>query len=138
MKKLLVLGALLALTACAQELPKTIEQGQVIGTIQKLRAATDVPELIYTEGSDPHQKNWGKAGAYYVTVNGQDYSIIWEHADKFAKLHEGDRVTLIPTEYIVCEGQNDYKPHCGKLMKIYRGESRVNPVQQPIKVEVKH
>ena len=119
----------LVLTACKQELPKTLEQKSAFGTVQEVSTANDVKQLIYQLGQDPYTQNWGLMPRYYVTIEGQKYPIHWDHADKMKELKVGDKVNLHPSEYISCIGESDLKPSCEVLMKIYKSERRINPVQ---------
>lgn len=125
---LLVAVALLPLEGCKQELPKTLEQPPVFGTVQAMRSANDQKQLIYQSGQDPQEKNWGLAASYYVQVEGKEYPVHWEHTEKFKALKVGDKVNLHPTEYITCTGESDLKPQCDRLMRIYRSERRINPL----------
>jgi hypothetical protein len=126
----LMLACLVGVAGCKQELPKAVEADSVFGTVQDLRTTSDEKQLVYTSGEDPYTKNWGLAGGYYVTVDGKQYMVHWENAEAFKQLKAGDKVNLHPTEYITCTGETDLKPTCFRLMKIYKSERRVNPIQQ--------
>jgi hypothetical protein len=131
-KQLLVLALLstsFSLAACKQELPSKIEQDGVFGTLQDLKLQDNTKMLIYVQGDDPTKKNWGLAGGYYVTVDGKSYMLHWDQADKFKSLKVGDKVNLHPSEYISCVGEADLKPTCYRMMRVYKSERRVDPLQ---------
>lgn len=129
LKSLFVIATVgLLLGGCKQELPKAVEQPPVFGTVQAMRTANDHKQLIYQSGQDPYEKNWGLAASYYVQVDGKEYPVHWEHAEKFNALKVGDKVNLHPTDYISCTGESDLKPQCDRLMRIYRSERRINPL----------
>lgn len=125
----LLILALSPLAACKQELPRTLEQPNVFGTVQEVKQVADEKQLIYVQGADPQTKNWGSAGAYYVKVDDQWHKLHWEQAEKFNALKVGDKVNLHPTEYISCVGESDLKPTCNRLMRVYKNERRINPLQ---------
>jgi hypothetical protein len=93
-----------------------------------MRTANDEKQLLYTQGEDPYKKVWGSAAGYYVTVDGKEYKVHWDQAEKFTALKTGDRVNLHPSEYISCVGEADLKPTCVRLMRIYKSERRTAPV----------
>ena len=126
---LLITMVSLLLGGCKQELPRTVEQPPVFGTVQALRTANDQKQLMYQTGQDPYQKNWGLAASYYVQVDGKEYPIHWEHAEKFNALKVGDKVNLHPSEFISCVGESDLKPQCNRLMRVYQSERRINPLE---------
>lgn len=128
MKYLFAVLAFTALSACAQQFPKEVSSDAVFGTVQNVSSASDVKQLVYMDSEDPHKKNWGAMGQTTVTVDGTPYLISWEHAEKVKSLKVGDKVNLHPTEFIVCDGQNDYQPTCRRLMKIYHSERRIAPI----------
>lgn len=129
-KKSCLLGALtLLLTACHQQLPKQVVAQPQFGTVQSLTSQDNQKVLIYTQGQDPYAQHWGLATTYTLTVDGKQYLADWEDADKFKKLKVGDKVNLHPSEYILCEGQNDLNPTCYRLMHIYKSDRRINPLQ---------
>jgi hypothetical protein len=132
MLKLKTLGCLLVLTSlvgCKQELPKTVEQKSVFGTVQEIQTVNDQKQLIYQLGQDPYKQNWGLMPRYYVTIEGKKYAVHWDHAEKFKEIKVGDKLNLHPSEYVSCIGESDMKPSCERLMKIYKTERRVNPLQ---------
>lgn len=117
------------ISACKQELPKAVEQKSVFGTVQEVSTANDVKQLVYQTGQDPYAQNWGLMPRYYLTIDGKKYAIHWDHADKMKELKVGDKVNLHPSEYISCIGESDLRPSCDRLMKIYKSERRINPVE---------
>lgn len=120
-----------SLTACKQELPRQVSQDAVFGTVQNIKSVTDQKTLVYVSTEDPYQKHWGLAGGYYVTVDGVEYALHWDQADKLKELKVGDKVNLHPSEYIACVGEADLKPVCRRLMRVYKSERRMNPLQTP-------
>ena len=132
LKKLLILSLMLTpilATACKQELPSRLAQDGVFGTIQSLRTTDNEKMLVYVQGDDPTKKNWGLAGGYYVTVEGKTYLLHWDQADKYKSLKEGDKVNMHPSEYIACTGETDLKPTCYRMMKVFKSERRVDPLE---------
>lgn len=130
LKKLaLVAAVLLPLVGCKQDLPQKLEMKAVFGTVTALQTVDNEKQLLYPQGSDPYGKAWGTAASYVVSVDGQPYKVHWDQLDKFKALKEGDKVNLHPTEYITCVGEADLKPTCTRLMRIYKSERRVNPIQ---------
>lgn len=127
--RLVLLFPLLLAFGCKQELPRQVDTPPAFGTIQALDVVDGEKRLIYTETEDPHQKNWGLATSYYVTLDGHKYQVSWNEAEKFKQLKVGDKVNLHPTEYITCVGESDLKPSCTRLMKIYRTERRLDPIR---------
>lgn len=119
------------LAGCKQELPKQVTQDAVFGTVQNIRSVSDEKQLVYQSGEDPYQKNWGLAGGYYVTVDGKDYQLNWDQADKVKELKVGDKVNLHASEYIACVGEAELKPNCRRLMRVYKSERRLNPLVTP-------
>ena len=124
-----VLIATALLTGCKQDLPRKLEVESVFGTVTEKRMVDNVKHLIYVSGADPYQKNWGTAASYEVTVNGQVYRLHWDQAEKFKELATGDKVNLHPSEYIDCVGEADLKPDCTRLMRVYKSERRIQPLQ---------
>lgn len=130
-KTLIVSGFLVALLAgCKQQLPQKLETPPAFGTVQEVKTASEQKMLIYTQGEDPYKKNWGSAAGYSVRVEGKDYLLHWDQADKFRALKVGDRVNLHPSEYIACIGEADLNPSCTRMMRIYKSERRVDPLER--------
>jgi hypothetical protein len=129
-KKTAVLVALLMpLAGCKQDLPRQLDKDAAFGTVTGLKTIDNEKQLLYTQGEDPYKKVWGTAASYVVMVDGKEYKVHWDQSDKFKALKEGDKVNLHPTEYIACVGEADLKPTCVRLMRIYKSERRVNPIQ---------
>ncbi|MNS21236.1 hypothetical protein D3C72_529940 [compost metagenome] len=122
------LAGLLSLSGCKQELPKEVAQDNVFGTVQNLRTTADEKMLVYTQGADPAEKSWGKAGGYYITVDGTEHVVHWDQSEKFKTIKAGDKVNLHPSEYIACVGESDLKPTCRRMMRIYKSERRIDPL----------
>lgn len=120
---------LAALAGCKQELPKEVDQKPVFGTVQEVSTANDVKQLVYQLGQDPYAQNWGLMPRYYVTIEGKKYAVHWDYADKHKELQVGDKLNLHPSEYVSCIGESDLRPSCERLMRIYKSERRVNPIQ---------
>jgi hypothetical protein len=125
----LLLALAVSLSACKQDLPQKLEAENVFGTVTAVQMIDNEKQLLYTQGQDPHQKVWGAAASYVVTVDGKPYKVHWDQAEKFKGLKAGDKVNLHPTEYISCVGEADLKPTCNRLMRIYQSERRVNPIK---------
>lgn len=133
-KKLLFTLCLLPMAlnlGCKQELPKQVSQDAVFGTVQNIKTVDNEKMLVYQSSEDPYQKRWGLAGGYYVTVDGVEYQLNWDQADKMKELKVGDKVNLHPTEYIACVGEADLKPTCRRMMRVYKSERRMNPLMTP-------
>jgi len=130
MKRFLAFSILLSLSlsACKQELPQKLEEPNAFGTIQEIKTLPSEKMLIYGGGEDPYKANWGTATAYHLKVDGQVYFIHWDDAAKFKELKVGDKVNLHPGEFIACEGQNDLKPTCHRLMRVYKADRKINPL----------
>lgn len=122
------LACSLLLAACAQQLPKTLEVKNAFGTVQEKSVRENVPVLMYEEGIDPKSRNWGRSAVYEIKVDGESYKIHWEEATKLQALKIGDKVNLHPSSYIVCEGENERVPECTKLMRIYKSDTKINPI----------
>lgn len=118
-------------TGCKQELPRSVAQDAVFGTVQSLKTVDNDKMLVYVSTEDPYQKHWGLAGGYFVTVDGTEYQLHWDQADKMKELKVGDKVNLHPSEYIACVGEADLKPVCRRLMRVYKSERRMNPLLAP-------
>jgi hypothetical protein len=130
MKKLaLILAVLLPLAGCKQDLPQKLEGDTAFGTVTGLQTIENEKQLLYTQGQDPYKKTWGTASSYVVSVDGKPYKVHWDQIEKFKALKEGDKVNLHPSEYIACVGEADLKPTCERLMRIYKSERRVNPIE---------
>ncbi len=133
MKKLslLIISTLLVSTTlggCKQDLPKEVNDEAVFGTVQDLKTVPSEHQLIYQLGEDPYKKNWGSTTAYYVRVNDVMYPVLWDDAELYKKLKVGDKVNLHPSEYISCVGENDLKPNCHRMMKVYKSDRRIPPL----------
>ena len=122
---LLLLAGALSLTACKQQFPKDVVGQPIFGTVQKLSSQDSLSQMIYQGGEDPTKKNWGLAGAYWVTIDGKQYPVFWEDRQKFLKLKVGDTVNLPPTAYIDCFGESDLKPTCYRLYHVYKSDRRI-------------
>lgn len=123
----LVLG--ITLTGCKQELPKKVDDPPVFGKVQELRTTASEKQLMYQGGQDPSKLNWGSATSYYVRLDDVWYPIQWDEVSKFKQLKVGDSVNLHPSEFISCVGENDIKPTCHRLMKIFKSDRRIAPLQ---------
>ena len=116
-------------TGCKQDLPSQLEEPSVFGTVQEVNTRVSEKQLIYQAGQDPYKLNWGTATGYYVKVDEVTYPVLWDEADKFKALKVGDKVNLHPSEFISCVGENDLKPSCHRLMRIFKSDRRINPLQ---------
>lgn len=125
----ILLLALPLLAGCKQELPSKLEEPNVFGTIQEIKTVQSEKQLIYQGGADPYKQNWGTATGYYVKVDDVLYPVLWDEAEKLKGLKPGDKVNLHPSEFISCVGENDLKPSCHRMMRVFKGERRVNPLQ---------
>src|SRR5207253_1288592 len=113
---------------CKQEIPPKVDQAPIFGKVQELKSVTSEKQLMYQMGQDTSKLNWGTASSYYVKVDDVWYPVQWEEVAKFKELKVGDGVNLHPTEYISCIGQNDVKPTCKRLMKVYKADRMIPPL----------
>ena len=118
----------LGLIACKQELPKDVQEPNVFGTVQELKTVASEQTLIYQLGQDPYKAHWGSATGRYVKVDDVFYPLHWDEAQKFKDLKVGDKVNLHTSEFIACTGENDLKPNCHRMMRVFRSERRINPL----------
>ena len=125
----LLLVALPLLASCKQDLPRTLNEPNVFGTVQEVKVGQSERQLIYQGGQDPYKQNWGSATGHYVKVDDQLYPVLWDEAEKLKTLKVGDKVNLHPSEFIVCVGENDLKPTCHRMMRVYKSERRINPLE---------
>jgi hypothetical protein len=124
----LSLLAALALTGCKQDLPKGLKEPPAFGTFSERKTVASERQLIYNGGDDPYTKSWGSATGYYVKVDDVWYPVLWDEAPKLKDLKPGDKVNLHPSEFIVCVGENDLKPTCHRMMRVYKSHRRINPL----------
>jgi hypothetical protein len=130
MLRSLVAGACLlgVLSGCKQELPQKLKEPPVFGTFTETKTEASQRQLIYQSGEDPYAKSWGSATGYYVRVDDAWYPVLWDEAPKLKDLKPGDKVNLHPSEFIACTGENDLKPECHRLMRVYKSQRRVDPL----------
>jgi hypothetical protein len=83
---------------------------------------------MYQIGQDTSHLNWGSATGYYVRIDDNWYPVHWDEAQKLKELKIGDSVNLHPSEFISCTGENDLKPNCRRLMKVYKGDKPIAPL----------
>lgn len=124
-----LLIAISAVAGCKQDLPSRLDEPNVFGTVQEIKTVASEKQLIFQAGQDPYKLNWGSATAYYIKVDDVLHPVLWDEAEKLKKLNKGDKVNLHPSEFIVCVGENDLKPVCHRMMRVYKSERRVNPLQ---------
>jgi hypothetical protein len=122
-----VLAGLL-LVACKQELPSKLEEPNVFGTVGEVKVVPSERQLIYQGGQDPSRLNWGSSTGYYVKVDEVWHPVLWDEAEKLKALKPGDKVNLHPSEFISCVGENDLKPTCHRLMRVYKSSRKVDPL----------
>ncbi|MEB3220809.1 MAG: hypothetical protein VKS61_01905 [Candidatus Sericytochromatia bacterium] len=125
---ILALAAAGSLSACKQELPKGLKEPPAFGTYTETRTVPSERQLIYAGGEDPYGKSWGSSAGYYIKVDEVWYSVLWDDAPKLKDLKPGDKVNLHPSEFIACTGENDLKPSCHRLMRVYKSHRRINPL----------
>ena len=116
-------------TSCKQDLPSKLEEPNVFGTVQEVVTRPSEKQLIYQSGQDPYKMNWGSATGYYVKVDETTYPVHWDEAERLKTLKAGDKINLHPSEFIACVGENDLKPACHRLMRIYKSDRQINPLQ---------
>jgi hypothetical protein len=124
----LLLAFAIPVFGCKQDLPQKLEAKGAFGTVTAVETVDNAKQLLYTQGEDPYKKVWGAAAIYNVTVDGTTYRVHWDEVEKYKTLKVGDKVNLHPTAYISCTGEADLKPTCVRLMRIYKSERRVNPL----------
>jgi hypothetical protein len=126
----LILALALAggLAGCKQELPKGLKEEPAFGTFTETKTVPSERQLIYNGGEDPYTKSWGSATGHYVKVDDVWYPVLWDEAAKLKDLKPGDKVNLHPSEFIVCVGENDLKPSCHRMMRVYKSQRRINPL----------
>jgi hypothetical protein len=117
-----------SLAACKQELPKALQEPAAFGTFTETKTVPSERQLIYNGGEDPYAKTWGSATGYYVKVDDVWYPVLWDEVSKLKDLKPGDKVNLHPSEFIACTGENDLKPTCHRLMRVYKSQRRIDPL----------
>lgn len=128
MRRMAALSALLLLVACKQELPKNVDQKPDFGPIEAIELQKSVNCLLYRPGEDPHSKNWGSMTVDVVRVHDTAYYVEWVDKDKVASYHVGDKLNVHPGEYIICLGQNDLKPDCRRMVRVFRNARPIAPL----------
>lgn len=129
-KRALLLAAVWGMTllGCKQEIPAKVGQEPVFGRVQELKTVNSEKQLMYQTGQDTSKLNWGTATSYYVRIDDVWYPIQWDEAPKLKDLKVGDKVNLHPSEFISCTGENDLKPNCRRLMKVYKADRPIPPL----------
>ncbi len=117
------------MAGCKQELPQKLDEPNVFGTIQEIKTVESEKQLIYQGGADPYKQNWGTATGYYIKLDEKVYPVLWDEAEKLKTLKAGDKVNLHPSEFISCVGENDLKPTCHRMMRVFKSERRINPLK---------
>ena len=114
---------------CKQQIPAKVDQQPVFGKIQEIKTVASEKQLMFPQGGYSEKLNWGTATSYYLKVDDAWYPLQWEEASKFKGLKVGDSVNLHPSEYVSCMGENDLKPTCKRLMKVYKSDHFIPPLQ---------
>lgn len=128
MRRIAAFTLLALLVACKQELPKNVDMKADFGPIEAIERQKSVTCLLYRPGEDPYQKNWGSMTVDVLRVHDTVHYVEWVDKDKVASYQVGDKVNVHPGEYVICLGQNDLKPDCRKMVRVFRNHRPIAPI----------
>lgn len=101
----------------------------VFGPVEALRQTDNQVSMAYRIGDDPLIQRFGLAGNRFLTLGGHEYAIHWDSGETFGALAVGQTVNLHPSDMVVCVETGAQFPQCYRLMRAYRGDRRIPPIQ---------